>query len=199
MKLKFLIILLIVFSSQTRAELDEEALIGVQSYFDGNYETAKNHLKRAALKGNAESQYLLGHMFEHGEGVAVNQKESFKWYLAAAKQGIAPAQYNLSLNFTFGIGTTKDLSKGLLWLEKAARQGHEYAQFKLGLDLIEYAKNDAERKKGLIWLRIASIANVSDAQHAYAVLAPSISTPEHTSILLRANECIESSYTNCNQ
>ena len=197
MMIKFLFIFLIVLSSPTKAELEDEALLGVKSYFDGNFENASKLLKRAALDGNAESQYLLGHMFEYGEGMDVDQKESFKWYLAAAKQGIAPAQYNVSLNYSFGIGTKKDLQLGLFWLRESARQGHDYAKFKLGLDLIEQANNEVERREGLMWLRIASIANLRDAQHTYSVFAPSFSIAEHASILLAANKCIGSSYTNC--
>ena len=45
-------------------------------------------LWRAALSGHAESQVMLGCVYEYGEpGVAANYMEALKWYLVAAKSG----------------------------------------------------------------------------------------------------------------
>ncbi|HVR68044.1 MAG TPA: tetratricopeptide repeat protein [Verrucomicrobiae bacterium] len=45
-------------------------------------------LWRAALSGHADSQVMLGCVYEYGEpGVAANYMEALKWYLVAAKSG----------------------------------------------------------------------------------------------------------------
>jgi len=45
-------------------------------------------LWRAALSGHADSQVMLGCVYEYGEpGVAANYMEALKWYLVAAKAG----------------------------------------------------------------------------------------------------------------
>jgi TPR repeat protein len=47
-------------------------------------------LWRAALSGHAESQVMLGAVYEYGEpGVAANFTEALKWYLIAARNGQA--------------------------------------------------------------------------------------------------------------
>lgn len=50
-------------------------------------------LWRAALSGHAESQVMLGAVYEYGEpSVAVNYTLALKWYLVAAKLGKAQLQ-----------------------------------------------------------------------------------------------------------
>ena len=45
-------------------------------------------LWRAALSGHAESEVMLGAVYEYGEpGVTVNPTEALKWYLIAARHG----------------------------------------------------------------------------------------------------------------
>jgi TPR repeat protein len=50
-------------------------------------------LWRAALSGHAESQVMLGAVYEYGEpSVAANYTEALKWYLIAAKSGTPKLQ-----------------------------------------------------------------------------------------------------------
>ena len=190
---KLFFIFSIFLSFQSMAETPSDLKLGLKSYFGGDFVLAHEYLSLSAKTGNGEAQYLLGHMYEHGEGVEIDQQKSFLWYLASAKNSVPPAQYSLSLKYSFGIGTRKDVKEGLFWLEEAARPGHDYAQFKLGLDLIA----NGEKQKGLLWLRIASLANVQDAQKAYSQFAPLYSQGEHSNLLESAKVCIRSSYKNC--
>ena len=190
---KLFFILSIFWSFQSIAEIPSNLKLGLKSYFAGDFILAHQYLSLSAETGNGEAQYLLGHMYEHGEGVEIDQRKSFLWYLASAQNSVPPAQYSLSLKYSFGIGTRKDVKEGLFWLEAAARQGHDYAQFKLGLDLIA----NGVKQKGLMWLRIASLANVNDAQKAYSQFAPSYSQAQHNNLFESAKRCISSSYKNC--
>ena len=184
---------LIVLPFQTAAALSHELKLGLQSYFSEDFTIAYEYLSLSAEANNGEAQYLLGHMFENGEGLEVDHSRSFKWYLAAAKNGVAPAQYSVSLKYSFGIGTPRNIREGLFWLEAAARQGHEYAQFKLGLDLVEIG----DTQKGLVWIRIASLANINDALQVYAHLAPAYTQNQHAAILATAKNCVASSFNDC--
>ena len=192
-KTKLLLIALVILPFHSMAELSGDLKLGLQAYFNGDFILAHEHLSLSAESNNGDAQYLLGHMFENGKGVEVDEQQSFRWYLASAKNGIPPSQYSVSLRYSSGIGTKKDVQKGLFWLEAAARQGHDFAQFKLGLDLIENGKT----KKGLIWLRIASLAGVSDARKAYSQFAQEYSQRQHEVILKAASRCIRSSYNDC--
>ena len=46
-------------------------------------------LRRAAEQGHAEAQYNLGVCCHHGYGVAADEVEAFRWYMASARQGCA--------------------------------------------------------------------------------------------------------------
>ncbi len=48
--------------------------------------------KQVAEQGDADAQFLLGGMYEHGQGVTQNSQQAFGWYQKAAEQGDAKAQ-----------------------------------------------------------------------------------------------------------
>jgi TPR repeat protein len=89
--------------------------------------------KRAAEKGYAEAQYMLGLMYDNGEGVPQNYSETFKWYKRAAEQGHADAQYNLGLMYHNGKGVPQNYSEAFKWYKRAAEQGVAEAQNNLGV------------------------------------------------------------------
>src|SRR2546425_204069 len=65
------------------------------AYESGSYEDAVRLLDQAASEGNAEAQYSLGIMYEHGRGVSKDEVKAVEWYLKSAMQGNAAAQNNL--------------------------------------------------------------------------------------------------------
>ena len=52
--------------------------------------------RKAAERGNAEAQYMLGLCYGTGKGVEVDQAEAKKWYRKASEQGFVPAKQLLS-------------------------------------------------------------------------------------------------------
>ena len=44
------------------------------------------------FKNNADAQYILGRMYDNGQGVPQSYKEALKWYRLAAKHGNAEAK-----------------------------------------------------------------------------------------------------------
>ena len=63
------------------------------------YEEGVEANKIAAEKGNVDSQYNLGLMYDNGKGVTQDYKEAIKWYRLAAIQGLAEAQLNLGIMY----------------------------------------------------------------------------------------------------
>lgn len=64
---------------------------GADAYYDAlktyskkDFDGAFPAIEREAKKGNREAQYLLGHMYEAGEGVEVNATKAMSWYKKAA-------------------------------------------------------------------------------------------------------------------
>lgn len=84
--------------------------------------------KRAAERGDAAAQSMLGNMYYQGQGVAQNYAEAAKWFRKAAEQGDAHGQYILGLMYVAEQGVAQDFAEGEKWLRKAADQGHKEAQ-----------------------------------------------------------------------
>jgi TPR repeat protein len=84
-----------------------------------------------AEKGDAESQWKLGLMYECGLGVFKDDKEACKWFEKAADQGHAYAQYNLGVMYEHGYDVLQDEKEAVKWYEKAAEQGNVKAQHAL--------------------------------------------------------------------
>ena len=76
-------------------------------------------LQASAKQGDANSQYLLGLMYDNGDGVPENDREEVKWYKLAAEQGHADAQERygelLLQDFVYGsdIRKLEDLGKSV--------------------------------------------------------------------------------------
>ena len=87
---------------------------------------------KAAEQGVADAQWLLGYMYQFGDGVPEDDTEAVKWFRKAAEQGYDAAQYDLAGMYYAGRGVPKDKTEAVKWYRKAAEQGHAYAQNQLG-------------------------------------------------------------------
>ena len=90
-------------------------------------------LRLQAERGDPNAQYLLGSLYEHGQGVPQSLQEAIKWYRKAAEQGNPNAQFSLALAYMLGQGTTQSYEEAAKWFRKAAEQGNPAAQFNLGV------------------------------------------------------------------
>lgn len=82
----------------------------------------------AAEKGDAESQAVVGILYDEGLGLQQDAEKAVKWYRKAAERGVAMAQYNLAYCYEFGEGVEQDWEKAREWYAKAAAQGDEKAR-----------------------------------------------------------------------
>lgn len=108
-----------------------------------DYEEALELFKEAAELNHAESQYMLGSMYENGEWVAQDKKKAVEFYQKAAEQGHAKAQYNLSVMYEKGQGGLKrNMKKAVQWYKKSAEQFYAQTLFNKA---VEWYKKDAEQ------------------------------------------------------
>jgi TPR repeat protein len=73
--------------------------------------------------GNAEAQLFLGHAFARGRGVDPDPRQSFAWYLEAARQGLPEAQYQVGLKYEVGDGVPVDAAEAEYWYQRATSGG----------------------------------------------------------------------------
>ncbi len=103
------------------------------AYHRGDYATVLRELRPFAEQGNANGQYILGVMYEKGQGVPRDSTEAVKWFRKVAEQGHAKAQNNFGFMYQNGQGVPRDSAEAVKWYRKAAEQRHADAQVNLGV------------------------------------------------------------------
>jgi len=88
---------------------------------------------RAALRGHAESQVIMGTMFYLGKWVKRNYNEALFWFKKAALQNNPTAHFQLGVMYHNGQGTKVDYKKALDHYRIAVEQNHPAARFNMGL------------------------------------------------------------------
>ncbi len=108
---------------------------GWAAYLSGDYVTAVSELEPEAEAGNAEAQFYIGTLREHGAGVPKDYGATLEWYRLAAEQGHVGAQFAIGLLYHDGAGggaIARDPVQAATWLTSAAEGGNAMAQHLLG-------------------------------------------------------------------
>ena len=70
-------------------------------------------IKKSAEQGNAKAQYLLGVLYDTGDGVPQNNGKAFEWFAKSAEQGNAEAQFFLAGMYHKGDRIPQDYTKAI--------------------------------------------------------------------------------------
>jgi len=99
-------------------------LLGRANLAMGNAEEANKHIRSAAERGYAIAQYQFARNYKEGRGIAKNQVEARRWYIASAKQGFSHGLYFAGIYLERGIGGPKDLRGARSYFDLARKAGH---------------------------------------------------------------------------
>ncbi|MFO1319149.1 MAG: tetratricopeptide repeat protein [Burkholderiales bacterium] len=141
----------------------------VDAYNKGDYAVAAREFRPFAENGQAVAQYILGWLYQNGEGVTRDVTESAKWYRKAAEKGHEDAQYAIGLYCLSGEGVAKDPAEAARWFRKAAERGKPGAQYLLGYLLSRGEGLDRNEAQAVDWYRKAADQGYMDAQYAYGL------------------------------
>ena len=134
--------------------------------------------RKIAEQGNLDTQYTLGMMYAHGEGVAKNEKEAVKWLRKVAEQGHAQAQNRLGMMYATGQGVTKNDKTAAKWYRKAAEQGYATAQYNLG---VKYGSGEGvvrNYQNSYMWALLAKANGNESADEFVEVLEGTLSSTQ---------------------
>lgn len=115
-------------------EFNDEAFgkVGSRYYFEKKYSEALPWLQRAATLKNGYANYLLGFMYDKGQGVNKDQAKGFGYFLKGAEQGDINAMIRAGNGYRFGWGTSADIVSAREWYQKAANAGDVEALLNMG-------------------------------------------------------------------
>jgi|GEM_PF-629901 len=118
----------LVMAGAARAQIDpRQAYRCERAYGDRDFASARVLCRPLAEDGLADAQFVLGRMYQNGEGVSRDARRAAEWYRRAAEQGHADARFDLGMMYRYGIGVTRDPVEAYAWFELADRAGNAEA------------------------------------------------------------------------
>lgn len=122
-------------------------------------------LKKAALDGDAKSQFLLGRHHFAGHLIEQDFQQAKTWYEKAAQQNHAEALLNLGKLYEQGQSGTVDLARAIDCYQRAADLDEPEAQYMLSLHYELGQGLEHDSRKAFDWCRRAAEKNYAGAQY----------------------------------
>ncbi|MGH9532128.1 MAG: tetratricopeptide repeat protein [Terriglobales bacterium] len=116
-------------------------------------------IRKAAERGHAPAQTVLGFFYESGTLVPRGLQQAAVWYQKAAEQGDPVAQWVLGRMYWTGQGVGRDSQQAERWLQKAASQGDAFGAYLLGV-----VKDERDYRSAPEWYRNAAERGLPQAQ-----------------------------------
>jgi TPR repeat protein len=138
---------------------------------------AHKHVKKLVGNSYTDAMFYLADCYGTGQlGLAVDAKEAFGLYQAAAKLGHPPSAYRTAvcceMGHEAGGGTRKDPLKAVQWYRRAAALGDVPAMYKLGMILLKGLLGQPHSLgEALIWLQRSADRADEENPHALHELA----------------------------
>ena len=127
---------------------------------NGNVEALKE-LRLLADKGDPVAQYLIGVLYERGDGVTQDPELAVSWYRRSAEQNHPAGMHALAWMASKGIGTTRNLEEALRLYRQAADKNFAPSQNNLGVAYNRGEGNAQDYEEAFRWFQRA--ANNSSA------------------------------------
>jgi uncharacterized protein len=115
--------------------------------------TAVKLYQAGAEKGHAESQNMLGQLYQNGSGLPKDLEKAYAWYQKAADARLPVAENNLGILYLNGLGVSRSLDEAFKLFDRAAQQGDGWGLNNLG---------------GMYEMGWGTAANKSKAKELYA-------------------------------
>ncbi len=135
-----------------------------------DYQAAFRWLRASAAQGNAGAEFMLGYLYEHGQGVARDYMKAVESYRAAALQGHSTAENNLASLYQRGQGVPKDMRQAFEWYRASAQHGNQVGQCNLATLYYLGSGIPRDDKEAARWFRAAADSGSAEAQNSLAVL-----------------------------
>lgn len=122
-----------------------------------------------AAQGSLEAVFVLGWLYDHGQGVQQDYRQAGVYYRAAAERGHAVAQNNLAAMYESGHGVAKNLGEAARWYRAAAEQGQPIAQVNLASLFFSGRGVPRDYAQSARWLRAAADQGDAPAEQMLSI------------------------------
>ena len=186
---------MILLTSGAAVSQDYDA--GNAAYARGDYAAALSEWIPLAEKGDQRAQNALGILYELGQGVVQNYRESLRWRRLAADQGNPGAQYSVGDAYEEGTLIIQDYTEAMRWYRLSAEQGYTVAHYKLGM--VFHYGTIAPRNLSLahMWYNISCVEGINSTCEHRDEVAKEMSSSAISEAQRRALICIESNFKDC--
>lgn len=134
-----------------------------------DYAAAFNQLLPVARTGDAQAQFLLGQMLEHGVAPGSrNPRRAVRWYRSAAAQDHGDAQFALARAYAAGSGVPRNRGAALNWLERAAANDSVPALLELATRHRHGDGVAVDEARAAALIQRAAALGSAEAQYQYA-------------------------------
>ncbi len=159
--------------NQTDAQMSLSILFGMeQGALQEDRKKANYWLRRAALQGSAEAQYVLANTYGQGAGIDCDPVQALTWFRHSAEQGYVPALLSLGAAYENGdFGLQKDSAEAVRWYTKArettqtfAENGNPDAAYRVTTFYRKGLGGEQDLSEALNWLHRAAELDQAQAQ-----------------------------------
>ena len=176
LRLFFPVLVLLTLCVPARADITA----GERAYFNKEWINAITELRPLAEAGDSRALFLLGNMYNEGNGVVKNHVEAMRLYTRAAEKHNTAAMLSIASMYQGGIGFEKDLARANQWFGRAAALGDHHSMLFYAASLM---RGDFERRTfpqdiagAYKWFKIAASRDDGpNTQRAAADMAKAIS------------------------
>jgi len=143
---------------------EAEVELGVAYKFSNDVKAdpaeARRWFERAAKRGNARAQLLLGVTLDD----AKDHVGAAHWYMQAALQGRSDAQHLLGLMYRDGLGVQKSATEAVKWFRAAAAKESPDGQYDLGACYANGFGLPPDQVTALAWFKLSAARGHEDAR-----------------------------------
>src|SRR5260370_153551 len=107
------------------------AEIYLRNYSSSDYKKVISLARASAAQGNADGEFLLGYLFEHGQGVSKDYAKAAENYRGAALKGHSNAANNLASLYQQDHAVPKNFGLAFDWYLASAQHGNPVGQANL--------------------------------------------------------------------
>ncbi|HNY80383.1 MAG: hypothetical protein RBS72_20755 [Sedimentisphaerales bacterium] len=121
-----------------------------------NYQDAYSILMNLAQQGHAEAMFFLALMYDRGNGVQQDVRESVRWYTRSSLGGWSDSMFNLGQKYHKGEGVEADQVKAADLFFLVATTGDPDGQWVFGVFVAEGTGRPKDLIEGCAWLLMAA-------------------------------------------